>query len=90
MYLFGFHRYFVSFTGFHVSLFFKNPVRIEDTCQPGDSPFTVIYFCLFIFNGHELGETLGNGEGQGGQACCSPWGHKEADMTRQLNNNNIL
>ena len=28
------------------------------------------------FNGHELGQTLGVGEGQGGLACCSPWGHK--------------
>ena len=26
-------------------------------------------------NGHELGQTLGNGEGQGSLACCSPWGH---------------
>ena len=28
-------------------------------------------------NGHELGRTLGDGEGQGGLACCRPWGHKE-------------
>jgi len=27
-------------------------------------------------NGHELGRTLGNGEGQGGLACCSPWGYR--------------
>ena len=27
-------------------------------------------------NGHELGQTLGDGEGQGGLACCRPWGHK--------------
>jgi len=27
-------------------------------------------------NGHELGQTLGGGEGQGGLACCSPWGRK--------------
>ena len=26
------------------------------------------------FNGHELGQTLGDGEGQGGLECCSPWG----------------
>ena len=26
-------------------------------------------------NGHELGQTPGNGEGQGSLACCSPWGH---------------
>ena len=27
------------------------------------------------------------GEGQGSLVCCSPWGHKESDMTEQLNNN---
>ena len=37
-------------------------------------------------NGHELGQTLGDGEGQGGLACCSPWASKESDMTGQLNN----
>ena len=37
-------------------------------------------------NGHELGPTLENGEGQGGLTCCSPWGHKELDTTWQLNN----
>ena len=26
-------------------------------------------------------QTLGNGEGQGSLVCCSPWGHKESDMT---------
>ena len=25
-------------------------------------------------NGHELGQTAGDGEGQGGLECCSPWG----------------
>ena len=29
----------------------------------------------------------GDGEGQGSLACCSPLGHKESDMTQQLNNN---
>ena len=28
-----------------------------------------------------------DGEGQGGLACCSPWGHRESDTTGQLNNN---
>ena len=37
-------------------------------------------------NGHELGQTLGHDEGQGGLACCSPWNCKEWDMTWQLNN----
>ena len=29
--------------------------------------------------------TPGVGDGQGGLACCSPWGRKESDMTEQLN-----
>ena len=33
------------------------------------------------FNGHELGHTPGDGEGQGSLACCSSWGHEESDMT---------
>ena len=32
-------------------------------------------------SGHEFGSTLGDGDGQGGLACCSPWGHKESDTT---------
>ena len=35
--------------------------------------------------GHELEQTLEDNEGQGGLACCSPWGCKELDMTLQLN-----
>ena len=27
-------------------------------------------------------------KGQGSLVCCSPWGHKESDMTERLNNNN--
>ena len=41
-------------------------------------------------NEHELGQTPGGSEGQGGLVCCSPWGHKELDMTQQLNNNNMM
>ena len=32
-------------------------------------------------NGHEFEQTPGDGEGQRSLACCSPWGHKELDMT---------
>ena len=39
-------------------------------------------------NAHELGQTSGNGEGQRGLVCYSPWDHKESHMTGQLNNNN--
>ena len=44
--------------------------------------------CHHQCNERELGQTLGDGEGQGSLACCSPWGHKESDTTGQLNNNN--
>ena len=36
-------------------------------------------------NGHGFGWILGVGDGQGGLACCSSWGHKESDMTERLN-----
>jgi len=39
-------------------------------------------------NGHEFEQAPGDGEGQGSLACCSPRGHKESDMTEQLNNKN--
>ena len=41
-------------------------------------------------NEHELGQTPGDGEGQVGLVCCSPWGHKESDTTEQPNNNNNM
>ena len=35
-------------------------------------------------NGHGFEQTPDDGEGQS-SLCCSPWGHKESDMTEQLN-----
>ena len=40
-------------------------------------------------SGHESEQTLGDGEGQGSLACCSPWGCQETDITVQLNNSTI-
>ena len=37
---------------------------------------------------NELGQTLGDGEGQGGLACCSLWDRNELDTTGLLNSNN--
>ena len=37
--------------------------------------------------GHEFEKYLGDGEGQGNLACCSPWDHKESDRTEWLYNN---
>ena len=36
-------------------------------------------------DGHESEQILGVGDGQGSLTCCSPWSHKELDMTEQLN-----
>ena len=36
-------------------------------------------------DGHEFEQAPGVGNGQGSLECYSPWGHKELDMTEQLN-----
>ena len=41
-------------------------------------------------NGHKFEQTLGDRDGQGRLACCSPWGHKESDTTEQLNSNILI
>ena len=41
-------------------------------------------------NGQKFEPTLGDGDGQRSLACCSPWGHKELDMTERLNNNGAV
>ena len=38
-------------------------------------------------NGHEFEKILEVGDGQGGLACCSPWGLQESDSAEPLNNN---
>ena len=37
--------------------------------------------CHHWLIGHELEQTPGDSEGQGSLACCSPWDHRESDMT---------
>ena len=32
-------------------------------------------------NGYEFEQALRDDEGQGSLVCCSPWGHRESDMT---------
>ena len=41
-------------------------------------------------NGHEFEQALVVGDGQGSLVCCSPWGHKQSDMTERLNSNGIV
>ena len=35
----------------------------------------------YRLDGHEFEQALGLGDGQGSLACCSPWGHKELEIT---------
>jgi len=41
------------------------------------------------FNGHEFEQAPGYGEGQKSLVYCSPWVHKESDVTEQVNKNNF-
>ena len=41
--------------------------------------------CHHWLDGHEFEQALGVGDGHGSLACCSPWGYKELDTTKQLN-----
>ena len=43
-----------------------------------EDEMAVWHHCL---NVHEFEQTLGDSEGQGSLACCSPWGHKESETT---------
>ena len=42
------------------------------------------------FNIHEFEQTLGDSEGPGSLACCSPWGCKESDTTKRLNTSHMF
>ena len=37
-------------------------------------------------DGHGFEQARGDGDGQGGLVCYSPWGHNKSDMTEQVNN----
>ena len=39
----------------------------------------------YQLDGHEFEQALGVGDGQGSQACCSPWGLKRSYRTVRLN-----
>ena len=42
-----------------------------------------------LLNRQEFEQALRVGDGQGSLACCSPWGHKESDMTERLNSTDL-
>ena len=41
-------------------------------------------------NGHEFQQAPGDGEGQGGLACCSPRGRKESDTPERLDGKDVV
>ena len=41
-----------------------------------------------LLDGREFEQAPGDGDGQGGLVCCSPWGRKESDTTERLNLDN--
>ena len=41
-------------------------------------------------SGHDFQQALEVDERQRSLACCSPWGHKELDTTKELNNSYIV
>ena len=41
-------------------------------------------------NVHEFVQALGDREGWGSLVCCSPWGHKELDMSEWLDDTELL
>ena len=41
-------------------------------------------------NGREFQQALGDDEGQGSLACCSPWGWEESDTTWLINKKKVL
>ena len=41
--------------------------------------------CHHRLDGHKFEWTPGDGDGQGGLACCDSWGRKESDITERLN-----
>ena len=66
-------------------LIWKHPDAMKDWGQEEKGKTEDMVGWRHWLSGQESEYTLGVGDGQGGLACCSPWGHKELDMTELLN-----
>ena len=64
----------------------KDPDAGEDWGQEekGATEDEMVGWHTSWLNGDEFEQTLGDSEGQGSLACCSPWGQKELDTTERL------
>ena len=67
-------------------LIWKNPVAGKDRGQveKGMTEDETVGWCHWL-DGLEFEKAQGVADGQGILMCCSPWGHKESDMTKWLN-----
>ena len=57
-------------------------------CLPACLPAPLVCFYVLAASSHQKvrsTRTPGVGDGQGGLACCSPWGHKESEVSERLN-----
>ena len=71
-----------------VGYFHPQGISPTQGLNPGLPHFRLILYQLSHQgspNGHEFEQTQGDIEVQENQSCCSPWSHKELDMTEQLN-----
>ena len=59
----------------------QTPPLFYQPAKPNDKYAAQIPFLSLGSNEHELGQTLGDGEGQGSLACCSPWGHSRTPLS---------
>ena len=59
-------------------------LKSRDTTLKGTTEDEMVG-CHHRLNGHEFDQAPEVGDGQGSLASCSLWGHKESDMTEQLN-----
>ena len=55
-------------------------IKIEDRRRSGWTEDEMVGWHHQL-NAHEFEQAPGDGEGQGSLACCSPWGHRESEMT---------
>ena len=62
----------------------KDPDAGNDWRREKGTTEDEMVICHHWLDGHEFEQAPGVGCGQGGLACCSPWGHKESDMTEWL------
>ena len=49
---------------------------VERPPRLGEEDSGLYHLLHYQLNGHEFEQTLGDSEGQGNPACCSPWGRR--------------